>query len=106
MAESQRVSSSCRLADYRYVKDRAVAVYQQATAPIQASAAELRAETPGRYSRYDLDMGFQFASIPKILWLEIQRRGITEDTQAIIKFLQAHKGLTGEDYFTTTKRLV
>lgn len=105
MAQSQRVNS-CRLADYKYVKDRAVAVYQQNTAPVQAQAAALRDATPGRYSKYDLDMGFQFASIPKILWLEIQRRGITENTPAIVRFLQQHESLTGENYFTTTKRLL
>ena len=105
MAQSQRVNS-CRLADYRYVKDRAVATYVQATAPIQASAAALRDETPGKYTKYDLDMGFQFASIPKILWLQMLQLGITENMPAIVKFLQRHKELTGEDYFTTTKRLL
>lgn len=106
MAQSQRVAHSCRLADYRYVKDRAVGTYVQNVAPVLASAAELREETPGRYTRYDLDMGFQFASVPKVLWIQMQRLGITDSLPEMVKFLQNHKALTGEDYFTTTKRVV
>lgn len=83
-----------------------MAVYQQATGPVQAQAAALRDETPGRFTKYDLDMGFQFASIPKILWLQIQQLGITEDMPAIVRFLQRHKELTGENYFTTTKQVI
>ena len=111
MAQPQRVATrqrvnSCRLADYRYVKDRAVAVYQQSTAPALAHAAELRAETPGAFTSYDLDMGFKFASIPRILYIQMQQLGITDDTPAMIKFLQAHQALTGDNYFCTTKRLL
>jgi hypothetical protein len=105
MAQSQRINS-CRLADYRYVQDRAVAVYQQATAPIRAHAAALRDETPGKYTKYDLDMGFQFASIPKILYLQMQQLGIENDMPAMVKFLQMHKAATGEDYFTTIKSVL
>lgn len=93
----------CHLADYGYRKDRAVGRYVQNTAPILADAAMLRGETPGKFTAYDLDMGFQFASIPKILWLRIQQLGIQDDMRAIIRFLQLHKAATGEDYFTTTK---
>lgn len=105
MAQSKRVNS-CRLADYRYVKDRAVATYTQNVRPVLKQAAQLREETPGRYTKYDLDMGFQFASIPKVLWLKIQQLGIENDMVALIKFLQLHKAATGEDYFTTTKSLI
>lgn len=83
-----------------------MAVYQQNTAPVQKLAAELRDETPGAFTKYDLDMGFQFASIPKVIWLDIQRLGLTDDMPAIIWYLQLHKMKTGEDYFTTTKRLL
>ena len=103
MARSLR--HSCRLADYGYVKDKAVGVYAQDTALVQADAKAHRDATPGKFDKYDLDMGFKFASIPKVLWLQMQQRGIENDTPAIIKFLQAHKALTGENYFTTTKRL-
>lgn len=96
---------SCRLADYGYVKDKAVALYVQDTAPIQADAKAHRDATPGKFDKYDLDMGFKFASIPKIVYLQMQQLGIENDTPAIIKFLQAHQALTGENYFTTTKRL-
>lgn len=106
MAKPLRIKRGCHLADYGYQRDRAVGRYVQDTAPVQAEAAMLREETPGRFTRYDLDMGFQFASIPKILWLQIQRLGIDTDMRAIIQFLQRHKNLTGEDYFTTTKSLV
>ncbi len=105
MAQPERVNS-CRLADYRYEKDRAIATYKQNVAPVLASAAELREETPGRYTKYDLDMGFQFASVPKVLWLRMQQAGVTDSLPAMVKFLQNHKALTGEDYFTTTKRVV
>lgn len=105
MAKPLRINRGCHLADYGYKKDRAVGTYVQDTAPVQAEAAALRGETPGRFTKYDLDMGFQFASIPKILWLQIQKLGIEQDTRAIIQFLQRHKSLTGENYFTTTKSL-
>lgn len=107
MAHTQRVKfNSCRLADYRYVKDKAVGTYTQNVAPVLASAAALRDETPGRYSSYDLDMGFQFASIPRILYIQMQKLGITDSMPDMVKYLQLHKALTGEDYFTTTKSLL
>lgn len=96
---------SCHLADFGYVKDRAVGVYAQDTAHIQDDAKAHRDATPGKFDKYDLDMGFKFASIPKILWLKMQQLGICDHTPAIIKFLQAHQEATGENYFTTTKRL-
>ena len=102
---SRNRRGKCQLADYRYKKDRAVGTYIQDTAPVLASAAQLRDETPGRFTKYDLDTGFQFASIPKILWLQIQSLGIQDDIKAIIQFLQRHKAATGENYFTTTKSL-
>ncbi len=105
MAQPKRVNS-CRLSDYQYEKDRAIGTYAQDVAPVLASAAALREETPGRYTHYDLDMGFQFASIPKLLWLKMQQLGVGDDMPSIIKFLQLHKAATGEDFFTTTKRLV
>lgn len=107
MDQPKRVRhNSCRLVDYKYEKDRAIGTYAQNVAPVLASAAALREETPGRYTGYDLDMGFQFASVPKLLWLKMQQLGITDNMPAMIKFLQLHKATTGEDFFTTTKRLV
>ena len=106
MAQPQRVSHSCRLADYRYIKDRAVGTYVQNVAPVLASAAALREETPGRYTGYDLDMGFQFASVPKILWLRMQQAGVTDNLPDMVRFLQDYAALTGENYFTTTKRVI
>jgi hypothetical protein len=105
MAQPKRVNS-CRLADYRYEKDRAVGVYTQDVSPVLASAAALREQTPGAFTSYDLDMGFQFASIPKLLWLKMQQLGITDNAPAMVRFLQAHKETTGQDFFTTTKRLI
>ena len=105
MAQPKRVNS-CRLVDYRYEKDRAIGVYAQNVAPVLASAAQLREETPGRYSGYDLDMGFQFASVPKLLYLKMQKEGMADSLPDMVKFLQRHKELTGEDFFTTTKRVV
>lgn len=106
MAQPKRVNNSCRLADYRYEKDRAIATYAQNVAPVLASAAALRDETPGAFTSYDLDMGFQFASVPKVLWIQMQQAGVTDSLPAMVKYLQNHKALTGEDYFTTTKRVV
>jgi hypothetical protein len=83
-----------------------VGTYTQNVAPVLASAAALREETPGRYTRYDLDMGFQFASVPKILWLQMQQAGVTDSLPDMVRFLQNHMALTGENYFTTTKRVV
>ena len=106
MAKSQRqLKTACQLAEFGYVKDRVVGVYAQDTTPVLAQAAALREATPGKFDRYDLDMGFQFASIPKIFWLKMQQCGVGSDMKDIITFLQRHKAATGEDYFTTTKQL-
>lgn len=105
MAQPKRVNS-CRLVDYRYEKDRAIGTYAQDVRPILADAAALREETPGRYTNYDKDMGFQFASIPKLLWLKMQKLGVTDNIADIVRFLQLHKAATGEDFFTTTKSVV
>lgn len=97
---------SCRLADYKYQKDKAIGVYAQDERRILADNHNERENQIGEFERYDLDMGFKFASIPKIVWLEIQRQGIQDDTTAIIRFLQAKQGLDGKNYFTTKKRLI
>lgn len=97
--------TDCNLVNYRYSGDKAIGTYIQDEAPVLKQCAIDRDNTPGKFERYDLDMGFKFASIPKVIWLHIQRLGIENDMKAIIQFLQTMKATTGKDYFTTTKCL-
>lgn len=105
MAHRSRLSR-CILANYRYEKDKAIATYVQDENPILQECHESRENQPGQFDRRDLDMGYKLASIPRIVWLDIQRLGIENDVVAIANYLKILKSNTGKDYFSTKKRLV
>lgn len=102
----QKTRFSCRLADFKYQKDKVIGVYAQDTRKILAENYHERENQISEFEKYDLDMGFKFASIPKVVWLEIQKLGIQEDTAAIINFLRTKQVMNNENYFTTKKRLI
>ena len=77
------------------------ATHIQNEAPILQANYEERENGLGTFDKYDLDMGFKFASIPAATYLELQRRGISEDPQAIMRFLEQNP-----EYKTTKKRLI
>lgn len=105
MAHKSRLSK-CMLANYRYEADKAIGTYVQDETPILAANQRDRENTPGKFDKYDLDMGFKFASVSKLEWLKIQQLGISEDPAAIIRYLQVVRANEGRDYFTTTKSLL
>jgi hypothetical protein len=99
--------SKVALANYRYEGDTAVGTYVQDEAPILQANYEQRKAEDIRRPITDLDMGFKFASIPKVRWLEIQRMGIDQDPTAIINYLNICKANNpDENYFTTNRRLI
>lgn len=93
------------LANYRYQGDKAIATYAQDETPILAANQLDRENSLGKFDKYDLDMGFKFASVSRLEWIKIQQLGIQNDPPAIIRYLQHVKNTTGKDFFTTTKRL-
>jgi hypothetical protein len=101
----QQSRHSCRLVDFGYVKDKAVGVYAQDTTAILADAQLHRDNQLGQFDKKDLDMRCKLASIPKILWLKMQQLIDTDNQADVVRFLQRHLELTGENYFTTTMRL-
>lgn len=88
------------LKNYRYEGDKAVATYVQDETAILQSNYEERQAQDIHHRTADLDMGFKFASIPKIEYLKLQQMGIAEDPQALMKYLEQHP-----QYKTTCKRL-
>jgi hypothetical protein len=93
------------LADYRYGRGseegRVTATYVQDTRSILERNKEERESQEARSRIRDLDMGFKFASIPKIEWLKIQKMGIDQDPVAIMKYVEINQHLK-----TTKKRLI
>ena len=98
-------SSKTVLADYRYAGDEAVGTYIQNEAPILQANHEARQAEDVRSRLTDLDMGFKFASISKVRWLEIQKLGIDQDPAAIINYLNIVKAQEDVNYFTTNRRV-
>jgi len=94
-----------RLANYRYVGDEAVATYAQDESGVLQANHEARQAEDIRQRTVDLDMGFRFASVSKLRWLEIQKLGIDQDPEAIINYLKIVKAQEDKNYFTTNKRL-
>ena len=101
-----RFDDRCRLVNYRYHKDKAIGTYVQNEGPALKSAHELRENTPGAFDKKDLDMGYHFARIPKIVWLDIQKLGIDNDIVAINRYLRILEARTGKNYIATKKRLI
>ena len=94
------------IAEYKHEGNKTVAVYAQDESAVLHNNHVDRENEPGKFEKRDLDMGFKFASIPRIQWLRIQQLGIADDPIAIIKYLQVVKANEGKDYFTTKKRLI
>lgn len=94
-----------RLADYRYVGDEVRATYAQDESGVLQANHEARQAEDIRQRTPDLDMGFKFASVSKVRWLEIQRLGIDQDPAAIINYLNIVKFQEDKNYFTTNKRI-
>lgn len=94
------------LANYRYEKDKAIATYVQDERPVLQAAHEAREATPGEFDKKDLDMGYKMATIPMVVWLDIQRLGIDNDITAIHRYLTIKKHNENKDYFATKKRLI
>ena len=105
-ATMRKTRFSCRLADYKYQKDKVIGTYAQDETGILAANHHERENQLSEFERYDLDMGFKFASIPRVVWLEIQKLGIETDTNAIINFLRTKQVMDNKNYFTTKKRLI
>ena len=100
-------TSKIALAGFRHEGDIAVGTYVQDEAPILRSNYEARQAEDIRRRIPDLDMGIQFASIPMVRWLEIQKLGIDNDPNAIINYLNICKANNpDENYFTTNRRLL
>ena len=86
--------------------DKTIARYVQDESTILHNNHIERENEPGPFEKRDLDMGFKFASIPRIEWLKMQQMGITDDPVAIIRYLNVRKHNDEVDYFTTKKRLI
>ena len=81
--------------------DKFTITHVQNEAPILQANHEERENGLGAFDKYDLDLGFKFASIPMTTYLELQRRGLHEDPKAIMRFLEQNP-----EYKTTKKRLI
>lgn len=101
MSRKSKMRAKCFLANYRYEKDKAIATYAQDESPILRSNYEQRQAEDIHHRTSDLDMGFRFASIPKVEYLKLQAMGIADDPQALMKYLEQHP-----QYKTTNKRLI
>ena len=93
--------SKCVLADFKHEKDKSIATYVQDETPILQANFDARKAEDKHHRTPDLDMGFKFASIPKVEYLKLQKMGIADDPQALMKYLELNP-----QYKTTSKRLI
>ena len=96
-----RKASKCILTDFKYDKDKAVGSYVQDERPILEDNFEARKNSDIHERTADLDMGFRFASIPRSEYIKLQKMGIADDPQALMKYLEQNP-----QYKTTNKRLI
>ncbi len=101
MSRRSKKQAKCFLANYKYEKDKAIATYAQDETPILQANFEARQAEDKHHRTADLDMGFRFASIPKVEYLRLQAMGITDDPQALMKYLELNP-----QYKTTSKCLI